>query len=240
MTRASKPRPLTIFAIPVVSSEIDSTAEDFVYRALMNSRKITAIALLAFGVVLGYAETAAAHHRRQPSDTSGIPIANLSHGQLEVMSRHRSAILDLAGRQVGPDLRTRTLMNFVNLQYVYCLWGLVPGSLANEDNPFNECSHSYLAASKALLDHLRTVADNRTGAEALAGTISMEMVLDASALQMCRNGVAPFNTAEIIFPEWANVSFNPVVGLSGFVALSAFGGLFVVGRRRRRAPLSTA
>lgn len=205
----------------------------------MNFCKILTIALSVFGVVLGHAENATAHHRRQPSDTSGIPIANLSHGQLDVISRHRVAILDLAGRQARPDLKTRTLTNFVNLQYVYCLWGLVPGSLANEDNPFNECSHSYLAASKALLDHLQRVADDRAEAETLARKISVEMLLDPSALQMCRNGVAPFNTAEIVMPELADIPFNPIIGLSGFVALTAFGGLFAVGRRSRKAKLST-
>jgi hypothetical protein len=203
----------------------------------MTLHKIIAIALLAFGVAFGPAENAMAHDRRQPSDTSGIPIANLTHGQLHVISRHRVAILDLAERQARPDLKTRTLMNFVDLQYVYCLWGLVPGSLSNEDNPFNECSHSYLAASKALLDHLQKVADNRAEAEALARKVSMEMLRDPSALQMCRNGVAPFNTAEIIMPELADIPFNPVIGLSGFVVLTAFGRLFAVGRRGRKARL---
>lgn len=237
MSRARGPRGLTILAIPIVSMEIDSIARDLVYRGLMNLCKILTIALLAFGVALVLAENAGAHQRREPSDTSGIPIANLSHGQLDVMSRHRVAILDLAGRQARPDLKSRTLMNFVNLQYVYCLWGLVPGSLSNEDNPFNECSHSYLAASNALLDHLQKVADNRAEAEALARKISIEMLLDPSALQMCRNGVAPFNTAEIIMPELADIPFNPVIGLSGFVVLTAFGGLFAVGRRGRKASL---
>ena len=38
---------------------------------------------------------------------------------------------------------------------------------------------------------------------------------------------------------FANVPFNPVIGLSGFVALTAFGGLFAVGRRSRKAKLSS-
>jgi hypothetical protein len=197
--------------------------------------------LLALAALSGLVESAAAHSRSKiGGNTSGIPIANLSHGQLEVMSRYRAEILDLAGRQPRPDLETRTLTNYVNLQRVYCLWGLVPGSLAEEDNPFNECSHSYLAGSKALLDHLRQTPGVANAARALHEKINTEMLLNASALQMCRNGVAPFNTAEIIMPEWRGVPFNPITGLSGFAALAAFGGIVIGGRVSRRIKPSTA
>ena len=47
------------------------------------------------------------------------------------------------------------LEDYLSLQSFACLWGLVPGSVTDEASPFNECSHAYLAAARALLLHLR-------------------------------------------------------------------------------------
>ncbi len=69
---------------------------------------------------------------------------------MAVISGYRGAILDLAQRQTQTDPTFRRLYNHGNLQYTYCLWGLMPGSLMDEESPFNECSHAYLATTKAL------------------------------------------------------------------------------------------
>jgi hypothetical protein len=185
------------------------------------------------------APAADAHTRRPASDvpTSGISFPNLPHGQLKVVARYRPAILDLANRQISPDLQTRTLQNYVNLQYTYCLWGLVPGSITNENSAFNACSHAYLAASKALLDHLQKAADNRSEAGDLLSKINTAIIADATALAMCSNGIAPLNTAEIIMPEWADMSFNPLTGLAWTVAFAAIAGAAMTrsGRKRENA-----
>jgi len=156
------------------------------------------------------ADVARAHHARKALDTSGTTIPNLTHGQLRVIARYRPAILSLADKQVSPELTARTLQNYVNLQYTYCMWGLIPGSITDENNPFNECSHAYLAASKALLDELSRVAVVKQEAYALAEKINLEMLADNSVLQICSNSLQPFNTAQIIMPEWRNVPFNPI------------------------------
>lgn len=195
------------------------------------------VAGLAVATMLCLTTPAAdAHHRRRPSDApaSGLSIPNLPHGQLKIMARYRPAILDIANRQISPDLQTRTLLNYVNLQYTYCLWGIVPGSITSESSAFNECSHAYLSASKALLDHLLKTADNRTEAGDLLSKINMAIIGDATALAMCGNGITPFNTAEIIMPEWANTPFNPLTGLAWTVVFLAISSAAVTARSGRK------
>lgn len=173
---------------------------------------------------------AAAHRSQSAVNTSGLPIANLTHDQLRVVDRHKDAILHLAQRQISPDLKTRTLLNFANVQFSYCLWGLVPGSLTDEANPFNGCSHAYLAGSKALLDHLQRSSDDPGRAHELAGRVQADMVREHSVGQICSNGVAPLNTAEIVFPEWSGIAFNPLLALLALIAFFTLTGLLVVGR----------
>lgn len=170
---------------------------------------------------------ASAHHPRKGGENqSGILIPNLTHGQLHIVSQYRSDILALADRQSQPGLETRTLQNFVNLQFSYCLWGLVPDSISNEESPFNECSHAYLAATKALLDRLRLSGGARQTANVLAQKIEMAMLEDATASAICGNGIEPFSTAEVIMPEWRGVTFNPLgILLGAFIMLPAAGVL---------------
>lgn len=202
----------------------------FIGGALSAATRVSWMGFALFVLTSGEAE---AHHLRRPADSSGVSIPSMTHGQLRVMSGYRSAVLDLARRQARPDLEARTLHNFIELQFAYCLWGLVPGSLSHEGNPFNECSHAYLAGTKALLDRLRRAEDTRSEAEVLAETINREMVLDGSALEICSNSFEAFNTAEIIMPEWANVSFNPLGVLLGIVVMGAGAAAFGVARRGR-------
>ncbi len=188
------------------------------------------------GVSLASSSPADAHHQRKNLNTSGLSFPSLTHGQLRVMAVYRSDILDLAAKQVSPDLDTRTLRNFINLQFTYCLWGIFPGSLTDEDSPFNECSHAYLSASKALLDRLERVSDDPSAASELAARINREMQRDQSALRICRNSVNPFNTAEIILPEWSNVTFNPLILLMAMLAVMVLAGLAVAARNGRLFP----
>lgn len=225
-----------------VRREIDKAAVGFICLRGMKVFAHISLVRLAFATTLCLmAPGADAHSRRQASDApaSGISIPNLHHGQLKIMARYRPAILDLANRQISPDLQTRTLQNFVNLQFAYCLWGLIPESITNESSAFNACSHAYLSASKALLDHLQKAADNRAEASSLLAKINTAMIADATALTMCSNGIAPFNTAEIIMPEWADVPFNPLTGLAWMVAFAAIAGAAAMsrsGRKTQNAP----
>lgn len=182
--------------------------------------------LLSF--LLACTTSAEAHHKRKAASSAGLAIPNLSHGQLRVMVAYKNAILDLADREPKPDAQARTLQNFINLQFTYCLWGLVPGSLSNEDSPFNACTHAYLAASKALLHRLERTASNPSPVRDLAMRISIDMIHEETALEICANGVDPFNTADIVMPEWSGVTFNPIVVLYSLIAFLVTAGLFVV------------
>ena len=107
-------------------------------------------------VVLGTAPGEA--HRistRSGPPPEGISIPSLTHGQMAVISDNLSAIRALAGARIGFDMTTWRLEDYLNLQSFACLWGGVPGSIADEESPFNECAHAYLAAGRALLLQLR-------------------------------------------------------------------------------------
>lgn len=204
------------------------------------ARSVAAPVFLVLGLMLVSSGPAAAHHSRKSTDkTSGVSIPNLTHGQLHVLARYQSAILSLASRQVRPDLEARTLQNFVNLQLAYCLWGVVPGSISNEASPFNECSHAYLAATKALLARLQQTDDTRAKADALADQINLAMLEDATALEICSNSFEPFNTAQIIMPAWGETPFNPLGMLLGFFIFAACASGLAMARGGRRLAVGT-
>ena len=55
-----------------------------------------------------------------------------------------------ASARTGFDMTAWRLEDYLSLQSFACLWGMVPGSITDEDSPFNECAHAYLAAGYAL------------------------------------------------------------------------------------------
>ena len=65
---------------------------------------------------------------------------------MAVIRDNLPAIRALASARLGFDLTTWRLEDYLNLQSFACLWGIVPGSITDEESPFNECAHAYLAA----------------------------------------------------------------------------------------------
>ena len=176
---------------------------------------------IAFGLCLASASPGWAHHRETPHDaaTDGIAIPDLSHGQMAAIAAHRAAILGLAARQVPTDRVMQRLETFINLQFSACLWGLVPGSLQDEDSPFNECAHAYLAATRALLLHLQGMPGDRAPARALMARVELDMLRSQAPLAMCRFSEEAFSTAEVIRPAWKDVPFHPA-SLVSFLGLA--------------------
>lgn len=162
--------------------------------------------------------SALAHQRSTPDalQANGIPIPNLSHGQMGVIAGNLSAILALAEQDVRPDPTTQRLQSFVNLQYFYCVRGLVPGSLTDEESPFNECTHAYLAGARALLMHMKSLP-GRQAAVDLAGRIELQMLANSTSLVLCQYSDEPFNTAAVLSPHWSDIPSHPP-------SLAAFGG----------------
>jgi hypothetical protein len=148
---------------------------------------------------------------------NGIAIPSLTHGQMAVIADNLSSIRALAGSQIGLDMTMWRLEDYLNLQSFACLWGVVPGSIADESSPFNECAHAYLAAAQALLLHLREAPGvDHDAAGALIGRIEREMLANGASLSLCRFSDEPFNTNQIIFPRWSEIPSHPPT--AGFAA----------------------
>lgn len=203
-------------------------------RTVLRLRAAALSCLLPAGLLLAGllpAGLAQAHRSAANADDGGIRIPALTHGQMAVIAGYRGDILALAARQSPTDETFRRLLNFGNLQYTYCLWGLVPGSLGDEASPFNECSHAYLSAAQALLVHMRGMNDPRSppGAEteALVSRIDADMVRNGASFVLCRFSAEDFNTAAMIRPDWSAIPFH---GPSA-AAFGALGALLAAGTR---------
>lgn len=187
---------------------------------------------------------AQAHSQGSGGATGGIPIDNLTHGQMQVIAAHEAAILDLARSQSRTDPTFRRLQNFAALQRTYCLWGLMPGSLRDEESPFNECMHAYLATLRVLLLHMAQMPEQAGAVQALMDQIEREMIRREASLMLCQYSAEAFNTAEVVMPRWAAIlSHGPSLLACGGAAggLAALGAWLLVPRRReRQAPPSDA
>ena len=176
--------------------------------------------LLTFvaALVLLSASASQAHRlsTRSGPPPEGVAIPSLTHGQMTVISDNLSAIRALASARVGFDMKTWRLEDYLNLQFFACLWGIVPGSITDEQSPFNECAHAYLAAARALLLQLNQAPGaDRKAVAALISKIQMEMLTNGASLTLCRYSDEPFNTNEMIWPHWSEIPFHrPTAGLA--------------------------
>jgi hypothetical protein len=177
--------------------------------------------------MLAAAVDATAHGRRASSgDLSGLEIPSVSHGEMAVLAAHRSRIMSLADSVTQPDPTLRRLQNYAAIQYSYCLWGALPGTISDEESPFNECAHAYLAASKALLLHMRTLPADGEPASMLTSEISMEMAHKGAAFIGCEYSGESFNTAEYITPHWEKLPTHlPTLGSIGGIFALMVGAL---------------
>jgi hypothetical protein len=169
-----------------------------------------ALAALIAALVVLAASPSYAHRisTRSGLPPAGVSIPSLTHGQMAVIRDNLPAIRALASARLRFDLTTWRLEDYLNLQSFACLWGIVPGSITDEESPFNECAHAYLAAGRALLLQLahEPAADHKS-INALISKIEVEMLADGASLNLCRYSDEPFNTNEMIWPHWAWLRF---------------------------------
>lgn len=153
-----------------------------------------------------------------------VSIPSLTHGQMAVISNNLSAIRALASARARFDLTTWRLEDYLNLQSFACLWGLVPGSITDENSPFNECAHAYLAAGRTLLLQLahEPEADHKA-IDALISKIEVEMLADGASMNLCRYSDEPFNTNEVIWPHWGMTPFHPPTAMLMAAAFATIG-----------------
>jgi hypothetical protein len=170
---------------------------------------------------------------------AGVSIPSLTHGQMAVIRDNLPAIRALAGARLGFDLTTWRLEDYLNLQSFACLWGIVPGSVTDEESPFNECAHAYLAAGRALLLQLahEPGADHKS-IDALISKIEVEMLAEGASLNLCRYSDEPFNTNEIIWPHWGMIPSHPPTAMMAAAAFAAVGiAVWGIWPRRSVSPL---
>lgn len=200
------------------------------------------LALAAIALSFALTATAAeAHSSRSAPPPPGIQIPSLTHGQMAVIARYRGAIVDLAQQQTQTDPAFRRLYNHGNLQYTYCLWGLMPGSLGDEQSPFNECSHAYLATAKALLTYMATMPSAEHEAKALISDIDADMVRTGASWILCQFSGETFSTGEVIEPRWRDMFFHlPSLAVLVFVGGALVAAALAIFRSPRSRPSSAA
>ncbi len=186
---------------------------------MTSRRPIFLVAMIA--VLQLWSVSADAHQRSSSGSQSGIAIAEISHGEMVMMAEYRDRIIDLAARATDTNEPFRRVLNYAQIQHAYCLWGKMPGGVTDEASPFNECSHAYLAATKAVLLSMRNMGAEADEAEAIVSAIDAGMVLRGLALITCEFSGEAFNTADVVRPVWRNVPLHPgsMVTVTGFAAV---------------------
>ncbi|MCL6708302.1 hypothetical protein M8R20_14980 [Pseudomonas sp. R2.Fl] len=196
---------------------------------------LAVFAALASAMLLPAAQ-ADAHSPRAPVDTSGVDIAPLSHGQMGVIARHRDEIVAMAAWFAADDEQVRKLLAFSHKQYARCFWGLMPGSIADEESPFNECSHAYLAADQALLVRMRELPEWPEITAALFDRVERDMIANQSSLSLCAFSATPFNTASLTDPDWHDfLTHTPSLLTTLAAGTLVPGGILLAGWRVYRA-----
>ncbi|TCA32341.1 hypothetical protein E0H70_11415 [Rhizobium leguminosarum bv. viciae] len=194
---------------------------------------LTAFSAVAFFCVV--AGSAFAHSRSDGGSHAGLDIPQISHGEMAVMSDYRSGIVDLASRAVDTNEPFRRVLNYAEIQYSYCLWGRMPGSVTDEESPFNECAHAYLAATKAVLLSMREMPREAAAAGEIISAVDADMVRRGLALITCRFSGESFNTADIVKPRWSGIPFH-VASMASLTGLASLFGLGVFALRRFAQP----
>jgi hypothetical protein len=197
------------------------------------------LATFVVALVMLAASPSQAHRisTRSGPPPEGVSIPSLTHGQMAVIADNLSAIRALARARTGFDMTTWRLEDYLNLQSFACLWGIVPGSIADEDSPFNECAHAYLAAGRALLLQLAREPDaDHRAIDALVSKIEVEMLAKGASMNLCRYSDEPFNTNEVIWPHWSMAPSHPptLAAFAAIFALIAGGAIWLVRRDGRR------
>ncbi len=204
--------------------------------AKKNRRSRLCMAIAGMFLLAAPMSSASAHHLgvAHSEPAKGLSIPNLSHGQMAVIAANRSAILRLASEQTLTDPVMRRLQGYINLQTFACMWGIIPGGVDDENSPFNECSHAYLAGTRSLLMHLLATHGDRAPVRALADKIELEMLQNNASLVMCRYSDEPFDTAEIIAPHWSEIPLHPMsCFLFAGIALATVGCMWLAWRAQR-------
>ncbi len=176
--------------------------------------------LVVYAVLQLWSVVAGAHQRSSSGPHTGIAVAEISHGEMIMIAEYRDRIIDLAARATDTNEPFRRVLNYAQIQHAYCLWGKMPGGVTDEASPFNECSHAYLAATKAVLLSMRSMAGEAVEAESIVSAIDAGMVLRGLALITCQFSGEAFSTADVVRPAWRDIPRHPA-SMAALTALAA-------------------
>lgn len=196
------------------------------------TRSWRAILLLAAAIITPTASFA--HSSKEGGAASGqavgIEIASISHSDMQLVAPYYSSILALAGRQTATDERFRRIFNFTKIQNTFCLWGLVPGGVSDEESAFNPCSHAYLAGAMALLEEMKGNAASTNEAQGIFRSIETDRK-NSPLLVLCESSAEKFHTAEILKP----IGTRAALGGMAFVVSAGMtvGAAWMVRKRLR-------
>ncbi|MDL2400258.1 hypothetical protein PY649_15225 [Rhizobium mayense] len=182
---------------------------------------------------------AEAHSGGSSGSHAGIPIPSLSHGEMAVIAPYYGRIIALALSASDTNESFRRVLNFAQIQRAYCLWGIMPGSVGDEDSPFNECSHAYLAAAKLALLQMRTMKDEMVPAGDLVSEIDGALVRNNLSLILCQFSNEGFNTADLIRPRLAGIILHAKSLVATVLALMTAGAALWWTARLLRTKLDT-
>ncbi|MCZ3380320.1 hypothetical protein [Rhizobium sp. AG207R] len=190
--------------------------------------------LLAIFLMLSSWPASVAAHGGSSGSQAGIPIPSLTHGEMAVIAPYYGRIISLAESISDTDETFRRLLNFAQIQRAYCLWGLMPGSVSDEESPFNECSHAYLAAAKAVLLQMRAMRVEKASVVDLVSDIDAALVRNNLSLVLCKFSGESFNTADLIRPALADIALH-VKSLAAILSASllVLAGLWLGARALR-------
>lgn len=156
---------------------------------------------------------------------------------MSVIAPYYGRIIAIAEDVSDTDETFRRLLNFAQIQRAYCLWGMMPGSVSDEESPFNECSHAYLAAAKAVLLQMRTMKGETAPVDDLVSEIDATLVRNNLSLILCKFSGESFNTADLVRPKLADIFLDTRSFLAILSALLAIvAGLWLTARALRTEP----
>ncbi|MFB2567087.1 hypothetical protein [Rhizobium sp. IMFF44] len=159
-------------------------------------------------IAAAWPASVAAHGGGSSGSQAGISIPSLTHGEMAVIAPYYGRIVSLAESMSDTDETFRRLLNFAQIQRAYCLWGLMPDSVSDEESPFNECSHAYLAAAKAVLLQMRAMKVEKASVDDLVSDIDAALVRNNLSLVLCKFSGENFNTADLIRPQLADIALH--------------------------------
>ncbi|WP_377296148.1 hypothetical protein [Rhizobium sp. SGZ-381] len=183
-----------------------------------------------------------AHGFDAPEDQSGYAIPSIDHAAMRVIAPYRDRIIPLARQAAATDAELSALLLHNQMQSANCLWLLVPGSLTDEENPFNECAHADMAGLKAMLERLSLLPQTQGAARAVISDLDHDMVLAGTSFVLCAFAKESFNTASQVRPDWGAVSaylvdrYGSVFGLAAALAAICLTGILTL-RWLRSAPI---